>query len=66
MRARSPLLEDANNDHERNDSRNVLSRYRLNLRDFKRSRLSFYQVFSKRYLKNTCFQLQQMYRELVT
>ena len=34
MRARSPLLEDPNYDLKSNDSRNVLSWRRLNLRDF--------------------------------
>ena len=64
-RAQSPLLEDANYDLERNDSKNILSRCRLNLRDIStnytsnysiRSRLSTYQVYLKCYFKNPCFQ----------
>ena len=52
--AQSPLLNEANYDPERNDSRNILSRYRLNLRNIPtnyisncsiHSRLTTYQVF---------------------
>ena len=66
--ARSPLLEDANYDLQRDDSKNILRRCRLNLRDFPTnyelscsisSKLSLHHFFFKCYFKNPCFQLQQ-------
>ena len=66
--ARSPLLEDANYDLQRDDSKNILRRCRLNLCDFPTnyelscsisSKLSLHHFFFKCYFKNPCFQLQQ-------
>ena len=57
--AESPLLKEANYDPERNDSRNILSRYRLNLRAIPTNYISNCSIHSRLTTYLVFFQLQQ-------